>query len=1822
MFDSGYPLRFLIYNGDADMACQFMGDQWFIERFVANNKMPVTSPRQIWNYTRSTDFLPRVGGFAKTFAKSKMSIDLLTVRGAGHMVPTDRPGPGYQMIANFIQSINYTKLVTLDLTPQPLLPQYQPTPQKSWTRKQADRIWTLPGLTYNLNFKQYSGYLKGIDGNYLHYWFLESQGNPTTDPLVLWLNGGPGCSSLGGLLTELGPFHPNPDGKTLYENVYSWNKVANMLFLEGPRNVGFSVQNVSINPDSTYNDEKTAQDNYLALKDFLTIFPEFVNRPFYVTGESYGGVYVPTLTSLLIDKIQSGELQGLNLVGMAVGNGELSAIQQINSAIHLLYFHGLYGKKEWDSLLQCCDSSSNDPTWFEYCDFTKHIYIDSAGNAFPKDNNSYCGPLVAQLGQWRVWNTINDVYNIYQDCYQQTSIVFGSRNLNKHKEKIRAHLEQLFIDQGAKISTYSTDNQGGFPCFASAAAANYLNSNDVRNALHISPMAGDWADCNDTINAIYLQQHNDTGAVFDHIVKSRYPLRMLIYNGDVDQACNFLGDQWFVDSLAKRQDMKVAKKRKEWRYMNQIAGYNKQYSYGQGTIDVLTVKGAGHLVPTDRPGPALQMFANFLRAQDYSNNLIYTSNLSPLTDDFRIAERVAFASNYIPMPQSKAKGPSVSEHYGKAQRNLKKERNLNESTKKRTTFASLPPPPPGNKTTDAIDLSKLPGLTFTPNFKMYSGYLKASPGNNLFYWFVESQTNPTTDPLVLWLNGGPGCSSLGGFFQELGPLRNNPDGTTIFENIYAWNKYANVLFMEAPRGVGFSYRSNDVPEDNNYNDQYTASDNVLGLASFFQRFPEYNGRDFYITGESYGGVYIPTLTDALIKKIQDKTYPNIKLAGIGIGNGELSEIQQINSAISLTYFKGLHDKDDFDSLKPCCQNLGATPMSYCNFMQYVTLDTSGNAWPTKNDNSTAAMCGNAIVQQGFLDIWTTDNDVYNTYQDCYSTSSDINTLFDVKKARKASSFERRRAKRAAIQPLSNAKLFVDQAKQVNYASTDAGQGFTCYNGDAADQYLNNPDVRKALHIVENFGRWDGCNYDMNANYVQQHNDTTAVFDSILASKYPLNILIYNGDADMACQFLGDEWFIEALAEKYKMVSTARNSWNYTTPGNNSFLPQIGGYFKTFTYSPQVKIDLLTVKGGGHFVPTDRPGPALQMLYNFMNKRDYSKSVPDTITRLPLLPQYQPNLPKVPQRLADRIFSLPGLTYVPNFAQHSGYLNVNNGNYLHYWFVESQGDPSVDPIILWLNGGPGCSSLGGLFTELGPFRPNPDGQTLFENVYSWNKAASILFLESPRQVGFSYQDHSVSNDTLWNDEKTANDNVAAIVEFFKQYPPFGDYMNEFYVAGESYGGVYVPTLTAKLIEKIQSKELNLNLKGMLVGNGMISTLQDIRSLPDFMYFHGMYDKSDWDNLRACCLKYYPQSNYAQCDYTNFVYVGNDGGVYARNFTDPDQQACANQVEQLAYDRTWNIINNDVYNLYQDCYTQTTPVFGSAMDSSRHFSFEEIIAQYKMGPKIHVQAAITDFLSQLDPISTDSQGSFQCYMTAALTKYLNQSHVRDTMNIPDFVQEWSFCTNNPDFNYVLQYNDTGSVFKKIVDSGYPMRILVYNGDLDTACSMFEAEYFLEDLAQTNQFTTAYNRQEWNYNLGDNYAQSIAGYTKRFQKGQTTIDLLTVKGAGHFVPTDRPGPALQMLYNFLQNDQTYNKRVPYDMSRQPLLPQFTEGGNGEAFTTTLNPSSTTTSTSSTTTTTTTTATPKTNPTTQGGKSSSSLHHLFSIFVALLLLVKPYLF
>ncbi|CAG2171977.1 unnamed protein product [Oppiella nova] len=104
-----------------------------------------------------------------------------------------------------------------------------------------DEITSLPGLSQPIKFKQYSGYLNASKGRHHFYWFVESETDPENAPVVLWLTGGPGCSSLFAMMTENGPFSANEDGVTLSSREHAWNTVANMVFMESPVSTGYTI---------------------------------------------------------------------------------------------------------------------------------------------------------------------------------------------------------------------------------------------------------------------------------------------------------------------------------------------------------------------------------------------------------------------------------------------------------------------------------------------------------------------------------------------------------------------------------------------------------------------------------------------------------------------------------------------------------------------------------------------------------------------------------------------------------------------------------------------------------------------------------------------------------------------------------------------------------------------------------------------------------------------------------------------------------------------------------------------------------------------------------------------------------------------------------------------------------------------------------------------------------------------------------------------------------------------------------------------------------------------------------------------------------------------------------------------------------------------------------------------------------------------------------------------------------------------------------------------------------------------------------------------
>ena len=169
--------------------------------------------------------------------------------------------------------------------------------------------------------------------------------------------------------------------------------------------------------------------------------------------------------------------------------------------------------------------------------------------------------------------------------------------------------------------------------------------------------------------------------------------------------------------------------------------------------------------------------------------------------------------------------------------------------------------------------------------RLYSGYLSASPVKHFHYMFNLAHEDPDHKPLVLWFNGGPGCSSLDGWSSEHGPMQLDDDGKFNM-NEYSWHRAANMLYIESPGDVGYSYIDSKLDYELEINDDIAAKDNLNALLDFFDKFPSFKGKDFYISGESYPGIYVPTLVYQVInynKAVVESKKINLK--GILVGNG-------------------------------------------------------------------------------------------------------------------------------------------------------------------------------------------------------------------------------------------------------------------------------------------------------------------------------------------------------------------------------------------------------------------------------------------------------------------------------------------------------------------------------------------------------------------------------------------------------------------------------------------------------------------------------------------------------------------------------------------------------------------------------------------------------------------------------------------------------------------------------------------------------------------------------------------------------------------------
>lgn len=448
-----------------------------------------------------------------------------------------------------------------------------------------DQVTELPGLTVPTLFSQFSGYLNLPDTKkQIHYWFVESESNPDTDPLVFWTNGGPGCSGLIGFLTEQGPFRPTKEG-SLETNPWRWNMISNMVFLEQPVGVGFSYSDNK--DDYKIGDSQAAKDNLQTILKFLERFPRFANSPLFITSESYGGHYMPTLASEIVNYNKDNN-NALNFKGFAVGNPYTDYYSGVGAEMETYWGKQLLPKPSWDKYVAsgCLDAKTqlNNSACSTYIlDFMKKV-----GNL-----NPYALDYPVCVSAQQVWTTSmisETIKRTNPDLHEGFISVFNSVPLKDEYE----------------------------PC-EDNYAADYLNDESVKKALHVKTDIV-WEECSRTVKYEYIDKMLPMEHYYNELLNSVSDknLRILVYSGDDDSVCGTIGTQkWLWDlgfPVKKNEYWNV------WEIDGQTAGYITQFETPfskDPRLTFATVHFAGHEVPTYKPKEAFYLYKAYLN-NDYS----------------------------------------------------------------------------------------------------------------------------------------------------------------------------------------------------------------------------------------------------------------------------------------------------------------------------------------------------------------------------------------------------------------------------------------------------------------------------------------------------------------------------------------------------------------------------------------------------------------------------------------------------------------------------------------------------------------------------------------------------------------------------------------------------------------------------------------------------------------------------------------------------------------------------------------------------------------------------------------------------------------------------------------------------------------------------------------------------------------------------------------------------------------------------------------------------------------------------------------------------
>ena len=442
------------------------------------------------------------------------------------------------------------------------------------------------GISARLNIKEHdadddfcdassvsrSGYIS-LDGSkydadgedkHLFFWMFEKRNahlvqDPSEIPLIVWLTGGPGCSSTLALLTENGPCSVNDDGKTTTPNPYSWTEAAHVLWLDQPSGVGFSYGS-----ETDSNEEMVSEDAYWFLQTFMQTYPQYQNNKLFIVGESYGGHYAPAIAHRVFtynQNLPTKQCIQLNLAGLGVGNGLTNPEAQYPYYPEMVYnnSHGIQVVSEdvYQGMLDVVPRC------------TQLIHKCNEGDSMLDTFACQSAFLVCNLG--------------LTSPYQATG-------LNPYDIRIKCAEPPL--------------------CYDMSHIEKWLNLPSTKKALNVDEKHSHaWRTCNFGINMQFRTDWmKDFSPFVADLVNGGVPA--LIYAGDVDFICNYLGNKaWTYDLKWDGTKEFQEAGEHDWKGAG-LARTAKNFTF-------LQVYDAGHMVPSDQPKIALDMISDFVNGKPF-----------------------------------------------------------------------------------------------------------------------------------------------------------------------------------------------------------------------------------------------------------------------------------------------------------------------------------------------------------------------------------------------------------------------------------------------------------------------------------------------------------------------------------------------------------------------------------------------------------------------------------------------------------------------------------------------------------------------------------------------------------------------------------------------------------------------------------------------------------------------------------------------------------------------------------------------------------------------------------------------------------------------------------------------------------------------------------------------------------------------------------------------------------------------------------------------------------------------------------------------------